>query len=223
MEKQTTTREVDSKESIVINRRSFFGVLLCVGAAGMSAILAVPVLRFVLYPLYAKSSTDPWSPIGEMGAFSNLSKPILTPLDLKQVDGWREVDTSQTVYVTKDPEGKLGVLSSICPHMGCTVAWRQGQSDFYCPCHGSVFKADGTHVSGPSPRGMDPLPHKIEGGKALGQVRVFPGERHQPGSVELGGGDCTRDGDTGQESAVAFLSLVQRAYGHSQHHARVAR
>jgi menaquinol-cytochrome c reductase iron-sulfur subunit len=108
-----------------------------------------------------------------MGAFSNLSKPILAPLDLKQIDGWREVDSSQTVYVTKDPQGQLGVLSSICPHMGCTVAWRQGQDDFYCPCHGSVFKADGTHVSGPSPRGMDPLPHKIADGKLMVKFEYF--------------------------------------------------
>jgi menaquinol-cytochrome c reductase iron-sulfur subunit len=120
MEQQTAIEEVNPRENIVINRRSFFGVLLCVGAAGMGAILAVPVLRYVLYPLYAKSSKGAWSPIGAMGAFSNLSQPILTPLDLKQVDGWREVESSQTVYVTKDPQGALGVLSSICPHMGCT-------------------------------------------------------------------------------------------------------
>jgi menaquinol-cytochrome c reductase iron-sulfur subunit len=173
MEHQTTIQEVDPKKNIVVSRRSFFGALLCVGAAGMGAILAVPVLRYILYPLYAKSSKDSWSPIGEMGAFSNLSKPILTPLDLKQVDGWREVDSSQTVYVTKDPQGRLGVLSSICPHMGCTVAWRQGNDDFYCPCHGSIFKADGTHVSGPSPRGMDPLPHKIAGGKLMVKFEYF--------------------------------------------------
>jgi menaquinol-cytochrome c reductase iron-sulfur subunit len=173
VEHENTIQEIDLKNNIVVNRRSFFGALLCVGAAGMSAILAVPVLRFVLYPLYAKSSKGTWSPIGEMGAFSNLSNPILTPLDLKQVDGWREVDSSQTVYVTKNPQGALGVLSSICPHMGCTVAYRQGQNDFYCPCHGSVFKADGTHVSGPSPRGMDPLPHKIEDGKLLVKFEYF--------------------------------------------------
>lgn len=173
MEHQTTIQEVDPKKNIVVSRRSFFGALLCVGAAGMGAILAVPVLRYILYPLYAKANKDTWSPIGEMSAFSNLSKPILTPLDLKQVDGWREVDSSQTVYVTKDPQGQLGVLSSICPHMGCTVAWRQGQGDFYCPCHGSVFKADGTHVSGPTPRGMDPLPHKIADGKLMVKFEYF--------------------------------------------------
>ena len=41
--------------------------LLGVGAAGMGALLAIPVLRYVLYPLYAKSARDTWSPVGEMG------------------------------------------------------------------------------------------------------------------------------------------------------------
>ncbi|HEY6447829.1 MAG TPA: ubiquinol-cytochrome c reductase iron-sulfur subunit [Acidobacteriaceae bacterium] len=173
MDQPGKTQIIDPKRNIVVSRRSFFGALLCVGAAGMGAILAVPVLRYILYPLYAKSTKDTWSPIGDAVAFSNLSQPILAPLDLKQVDGWREIDSSQTVYVTKDPQGQLGVLSSICPHMGCTIAWHQNQSEFYCPCHGSIFKPDGTHVSGPSPRGLDPLPHKIEDGKLLVKFQYF--------------------------------------------------
>jgi menaquinol-cytochrome c reductase iron-sulfur subunit len=139
----------------------------------MGAILAVPVLRYILYPLYAKSTKDTWSAIGDMNAFSNLSQPILKPLDLKQVDGWREVDSAQIVYVTKDAQGQLGVLSSICPHMGCTIAWQEGQNQFYCPCHGSVFKPDGTHVSGPSPRGLDPLPHKVANGQLMVRFEYF--------------------------------------------------
>lgn len=173
MEQEPATMEVRPKETIVLNRRSFFGALLAVGTAGMGAILAVPVLRYVLYPLYAKASKNIWTPIGDVATFSNLAKPILSSLDLKQVDGWREVDSSEAVYVTKDAQGTLAVLSSICPHMGCTVNWRDGQHDFYCPCHGSIFKADGEHVSGPSPRGMDPLPNKTEGGKLLVKFEYF--------------------------------------------------
>ena len=108
-----------------------------------------------------------------MDKFSSLSPPVLTPLSLQQVDGWREVDSSQTVYVTKNSEGQLQVLSSICPHMGCTVAWQEDKDEFYCPCHGSIFKADGTPVSGPSPRGLDPLPHKIADGKLMVRFEYF--------------------------------------------------
>ncbi|MEO7115500.1 MAG: Rieske 2Fe-2S domain-containing protein [Caldimonas sp.] len=161
------------KDVIVINRRSFFGVLLGIGTVGMGAILSVPVLRYVLYPLYAKSGKGVWSSIGEMDKFSNLSKPILAPVDLKRVDGWREVDSSQTVYVTKDAKGTLAVLSSVCPHLGCTVDWRNGEHDFYCPCHASVFKSDGEYVSGPSPRGMDPLPNKVVDGKLMVKFEYF--------------------------------------------------
>ena len=162
-----------NKDVIVINRRSFFAVLLGVGTAGMGALLAIPVLRYVLYPLYAKSSKSIWTPIGAMHEFSDLSKPILKPLALKQIDGWREVDASQTVYVTKGANGKMEVLSAICPHLGCTVAWRKGHDDFLCPCHGSIFEADGKHVSGPSPRGLDTLPHKVVDGKLMVKFEYF--------------------------------------------------
>ncbi len=87
MEQQTAIQEVDPKKNIVINRRSFFGVLLCVGAAGMGAILAVPVLRYVLYPLYAKSSKGTWSPIGEM---ERIFQPVEADPDTSrpQAGGW---------------------------------------------------------------------------------------------------------------------------------------
>jgi len=183
MEQQDESPGVNPKESILLNRRSFFGALLTVGAAGMGAILAVPVLRYVLYPLYAKASKNVWTPIGDMAAFSNLSKPVMEPLDLKQLDGWREVDSSQTVYVIKGATGELGVLSSICPHMGCTVAWREDQNQFYCPCHGSVFTPDGAYVSGPSPRAMDALPHKVVDGKLAVNFEYF--RKHVPNQEVL--------------------------------------
>jgi len=174
MEQQEKIQEISTnKDVIVINRRSFFGVLLGIGAAGMGVLLGIPVLRYVLYPLYAKSSKNVWTAIGAMDEFSDLSIPILKPLDLKQVDGWREVDSSQTVYVTKGANGKMEVLSSICPHLGCTVAWRKTQDDFLCPCHGSIFESDGKHVSGPSPRGLDPLPHKVVDGKLMVKFEYF--------------------------------------------------
>jgi menaquinol-cytochrome c reductase iron-sulfur subunit len=172
-EENVSTNITNNKDVIIINRRSFFGVLLGVGTAGMGALLAIPVLRYVLYPLYARASKSVWTPIGGMEEFADLSKPILKPLDLKQVDGWREVDSSQTVYVTKGADGKMAVLSAICPHLGCSINWQKGQEEFFCPCHGSVFKPDGKRVSGPSPRGMDPLPNKVVDGKLMVKFEYF--------------------------------------------------
>ena len=56
------------------------------------------------------------------------------------------------------------ILSPICTHLGCPVAWSATTSQFRCPCHGGTFKKDGTLVSGPPPRGMDSLESQIRDG-----------------------------------------------------------
>ena len=42
----------------------------------------------------------------------------------------------------------------------------QAQSKFICPCHGSEYSNIGTHLAGPAPRGLDPLPLRETNGKA---------------------------------------------------------
>ncbi len=44
-------------------------------------------------------------------------------------------------------------LSAICTHLGCTV--NRAGTGFHCPCHGSVFDAQGMVKSGPAPRRLD--------------------------------------------------------------------
>lgn len=58
------------------------------------------------------------------------------------------------------------ILSSVCPHLGCSPVWNNDAARFQCPCHGSQFTREGEHVEGPAPRGMDPLPFQEKDGKA---------------------------------------------------------
>ena len=58
------------------------------------------------------------------------------------------------------------IFSPICPHLGCRFSWVDAQNKFICPCHGSEFTGIGTHVAGPAPRGLDPLPLRESNGKA---------------------------------------------------------
>jgi Rieske Fe-S protein len=90
-----------------------------------------------------------------------------------QRDGWREVVSAQSVYVNRAADGQLEVLSAICPHLGCTVSWQASQDKFVCPCHGGDFKADGQHISGPPPRGMDRLPTQLINGKLQVRFEYF--------------------------------------------------
>lgn len=174
MEQESNTQpRVANTEVIVINRRSFFGALLGIGSAGMGALLVIPVLRYVLYPLYSKVAGTEWSDIGDVTEFAAGKEPVLKAITFKQRDGWREVVSEQSVYVTHAADNKLIVLSAICPHLGCSVGWHAKQDTFICPCHGGVFKPDGEHIGGPPPRGMDPLPTQVTGGKLQVQFEYF--------------------------------------------------
>jgi menaquinol-cytochrome c reductase iron-sulfur subunit len=168
------SQDEHGREVIVISRRSFFGALLSVGTVGMGAMLAAPVLRFVLYPLYTKQRGSKWSKVGLIDRLPPIgSPPVRKDVTFRQLDGWREVVTTESVYVQRLANGKCLVLSSICPHLGCNVSWQASSDRFFCPCHGSVFNSRGGHISGPAPRGMDPLPTQAESGELLVHFEYF--------------------------------------------------
>ncbi len=158
---------------IVINRRSFMTALMAIGSALMGAVLAVPVLRYVLYPLYAKASGTEWSDVGDVKELSSSLTPVRKTITFKQRDGWREVVSAQSVYVHRQANGDLAVLSAICPHLGCSVSWQQAAGEFVCPCHGGRFEPNGTHVFGPPPRGMDHLPSRLNNGTLQVRFEYF--------------------------------------------------
>ena len=58
------------------------------------------------------------------------------------------------------------LFSSICPHLGCKFEWHSEVKRFICPCHNSQFNVEGEKLSGPAPRGLDPLPFREKDGKA---------------------------------------------------------
>jgi cytochrome b6-f complex iron-sulfur subunit len=71
-----------------------------------------------------------------------------------------------------------------CPHLGCTVPWREGFSWpnaegvntlgwFRCPCHGSTYNHAGVRVFGPAPRSMDRMEITID--SATGRIDVNTG------------------------------------------------
>ncbi len=61
------------------------------------------------------------------------------------------------VAASKDKDGKLTLLSAICPHMGCVVGWNHADQTWDCPCHGSTFTAQGKVVNGPAEAPLEPV------------------------------------------------------------------
>ena len=157
----------------VEGRRSFLAALLGVGSAAMGALLAVPLVRFALFPLIRRTTELKGSPLGALSDFSSLTEPVMRTIEIEQVDGWRKAVSEKAVYVTKDAKGQLQVLSSVCPHLGCTVPWSKDRNQFVCPCHGAVYAPDGGRISGPSQRGMDTLETSVQDGQLLVRFQYF--------------------------------------------------
>jgi menaquinol-cytochrome c reductase iron-sulfur subunit len=147
--------------------------LVGLGSVLVGALLSVPLIRFALFPLLRRTTQLKSSPVGELSEFSSLAEPVMRTIEIEQVDGWRTTVSEKVVYVTKDGHGQLRVLTSICPHLGCSVPWNKQKKQFVCPCHDSIFAADGTRVSGPSLRGMDALETSIENGQLQVRFQYF--------------------------------------------------
>ncbi len=162
-----------SSELSFPGRRSFFTVLVGLGGVAVSALLAIPLVRFLLHPLSAKTTETAWSEVGSTDEFSSIATPVKRLIGVEQRDGWRKMVSEKSVYVTKGADGQLRVLSSICPHLGCSIAWNETKGQFICPCHVGVFGADGARISGPPPRRMDELDSRIESGRLMVRYQYF--------------------------------------------------
>ena len=67
-------------------------------------------------------------------------------------------------------------VSSICPHLGCAVDFRDNLGRYLCPCHNSTWTADGSRVepaSSPSPRDLDELKVEVKRGQVWVDYQKF--------------------------------------------------
>ncbi len=60
------------------------------------------------------------------------------------------------VAACRDDSGATHVMSAVCPHMGCIVAWNEAERTWDCPCHGSRFQCDGKVFAGPAESDLSP-------------------------------------------------------------------
>lgn len=57
----------------------------------------------------------------------------------------------------RDEDGVLHEQSAVCTHLGCIVSWNPLEKCWDCPCHGSIFAAEGTVINGPATKPLAPV------------------------------------------------------------------
>jgi quinol---cytochrome c reductase iron-sulfur subunit, bacillus type len=149
------------------SRRSFLQLLPLGVFAGVFAWIGSAGFRFLRPRLSAPS--EQWLDVANVSELTG-PQPIAKKVLAEHVSGWVITNQEHNVFVL--PAKNNQVLSPICPHEGCEVAWEQASNRFACPCHTSFFNADGSRISGPTPRGLDALPTRVQDGKLQVQYRV---------------------------------------------------
>lgn len=151
-----------------IGRRDFFGVM-AKGLGGLiTALLAVPLGGFVLSPVLRREGEGNWISLGSADKFAS-EKPIRIEYSYEKRDGWRKTKVDRYAFVVQRPDGPA-VFSPVCTHLGCSVGWNEEKKHFTCPCHGGVYDASGTVISGPPPKPLTHFETKVEEGKLF--IRV---------------------------------------------------
>ena len=64
----------------------------------------------------------------------------------------------EKLAVWRDDTGVLYAVSAACTHKGCTVTWNNADRTWDCPCHGSIFQANGEVIHGPARQPLTPKP-----------------------------------------------------------------
>jgi menaquinol-cytochrome c reductase iron-sulfur subunit len=152
------------------SRRSFLRFLPLGLFAGIFASIGGAAFRF-LRPRLSVAS-DRWLDVASLSEITGLH-PLTRKIVAEHIAGWAITMEEHSVFVL--PAKGNQVLSAVCPHEGCEVAWEPNANRFSCPCHESFFAADGSRISGPARRGLDPLPMRVQDGKL--QVQYVSNEQ----------------------------------------------
>ncbi|MBB6695663.1 FAD-dependent oxidoreductase [Cohnella xylanilytica] len=79
------------------------------------------------------------------------------PEDLGPDEGGHVRVNGRKAGAYRSPEGELFVVDTTCRHMGCEVAWNDGDRTWDCPCHGSRYTFRGEVIEGPAKKDLERL------------------------------------------------------------------
>ena len=144
-----------------LSRRSFVtGVVSFLGGI-IAAVIGIPAIGYLISPGLKIESSDEWVPLGLFEELP-IGEPRLFSFTRTKRVGWETTASTYGIYVIRYEDDSLDLLSNVCTHLSCRVAWDGDNQQFACPCHEAFFGIDGEVLDGPPPRPLDSFEHRIE-------------------------------------------------------------
>jgi menaquinol-cytochrome c reductase iron-sulfur subunit len=156
-----------------VTRRSALMKLGILLNAAVAAILAIPVVGYLLSAVERERHYTAWVTLGPLSQFpqgqtrlASFKNPLRRPWDGSTADipCWVRCVDAQNFQV----------FAINCAHLGCPVRWFPQSQLFMCPCHGGIYYADGAPAAGPPPRGLFQYRYRIENGQLVIKAGELP-------------------------------------------------
>ena len=132
------------------------------GIAGV--LVGVPVVGYLFSSFRKTGPFTSWISLGPVTGFPE-NQTRLAKYQNPYTRPWDGQTADIPCWVRRVEGEKFQVFAINCTHLGCPVRWFQESHLFMCPCHGGAFYEDGSHASGPPPRGLYEYEYKIENGQ----------------------------------------------------------
>jgi menaquinol-cytochrome c reductase iron-sulfur subunit len=145
------------------SRRAFLFKLSVMLNAAVGAVLAVPLVGYLLGPALKKNAnTGAWITLGSIDQFP-VGETRLADFR-SPVASFDDGDTAKVAcWVRRISEQQFQVFAVNCAHLGCQVRWFAQSKLFLCPCHGGAYYEDGSRASGPPERGLFEYRYRLTG------------------------------------------------------------
>jgi menaquinol-cytochrome c reductase iron-sulfur subunit len=141
------------------NRRDFILKISSVfGSIGV-ILMAIPVVGVIIEPLLRKNS-DTWRTVGKLQDFK-VGDTVLVSFLNSDPEPWSGVTARTASWLRRVSDDEFIAFSVNCTHLGCPVQWLPDAQLFLCPCHGGVYKKDGSFSAGPPPKDLPQYPVRI--------------------------------------------------------------
>lgn len=175
MSSPETTGSQTTTSPDMISRRTMLMKLGLLLNGIVGAVLAVPILGYVLSPIVRvrKIESGKWLALGDLTEYPAGETRFATFRNVG-TEPWDGKTADSACWVRRIDEEHFQVFAINCAHLGCPVRWFQQSRLFMCPCHGGVYYEDGGRASGPPERGLFEYAYKVDNGKLFIQARDLP-------------------------------------------------
>lgn len=159
--------------SMVDELRRKLLILLSLGAGAVaSAVVATPVLSFLLAPLFKRTPSG-WRAVGYLDQFA-IGDTVEVSLEDSSPLQWGGNASVSAAWLRRDNGTSFTCFSVDCTHLGCPVRWEKQAELFMCPCHGGVYFKDGDVAAGPPPAPLQQYPVRINNNVVEVEWKVLP-------------------------------------------------